>query len=252
MKSSMPSAGPSQGPPHYKRSVKNYVIDARFQMKYTGMLVIVAVIISSVLVGFLWRTSNDVLRQGEQVAVQGRKAIEESRKVSDVVRMSMKDDPVYGQNPELLNGFATTSNEADKKFEEQQHVLVAQQSAIAQQQRSMMLSLMGGLAVMVLLIGMLGIYVTHKVAGPIYKMKMLLRQVGDGKLVFHGKLRRGDELQEFFETFATMVEKLRARQAREVVELEAAMKMAKVSGASDEAIARIELVHDEMKRAVDL
>ncbi len=252
MNSSGPSAAPSQGPPRYKRSVKNYIIDARFQMKYTGMLVVVAVIISSILVGFLWVTSADVVKQGELVSAQGQKAIEESRKVSDVVRMSMKDDPVYGQNPELLSGFKDTSADSDRKFEEQQRVLVAQQSAIAKQQKTMLISLMGGLFVMVVLIGLLGIYVTHKVAGPIYKMKMLLHQVGEGKLVFHGKLRKGDELQDFFETFATMVEKLRARQAKEVEELEAAMKMAKLSGASDESIARIELVHDEMKRAIDL
>lgn len=252
MTSSGPSAAPSQAPLRYKRSIKNYIIDARFQLKYTGMLVVVAVIISSVLVGFLWSTSADVVRQGELVSAQGRKAIEESRKVSDVVRMSMKDDPIYGQNPELLNGFSKTSAESDKNFEAQQRALVDQQAIIARQQRTMLLSLMGGLFVMVMLIGLLGIYVTHKVAGPIYKMKMLLRQVGEGRLVFHGKLRKGDELQEFFETFATMVEKLRARQAREVEELEAAMKMAKLSGASDESIARIELVHDEMKRAIDL
>ena len=39
----------------------------------------------------------------------------------------------------------------------------------------MLYALVGGLTVLVVLIGLLGIYFTHKVAGPIYKMKMLLK-----------------------------------------------------------------------------
>jgi hypothetical protein len=83
-------------------------------------------------------------------------------------------------------------------------------------------------------------------------MKMLLRQVGDGKLNFYGKLRKGDELQDFFEVFAAMVEKLKDRQRREVSELESAMDAARASGASDEAIDKIRVVRDEMKAALDL
>ena len=113
------------------------------------------------------------------------------------------------------------------------------------------MAIVGGLSAMVLLIGLLGIYFTHKVVGPIYKMKLLLRQVGDGKLNFQGRLRKGDELQDFFETFQQMVDKLKARQKTEVEELEAAIDAAKSSGASDEAISKIVSVRDTMKRALD-
>lgn len=252
MNSSAPSAAPSQAPVRYKRSIKNFVIDARFQFKYTGIMVALTVLVSAVLVGFLWKTSNDVVRQGHEVAAHAETAIQESKKVSDVVRMTMKNDPDYGQNPELLQAYASTAAERDRKFEEQQRTIIAQQQTIAAQQRAMLLSLIGGLALMVVIIGLLGIYVTHKVAGPIYKMKMLLRQVGEGKLVFHGKLRKGDELQDFFDAFATMVDKLRARQAKEVDELAKALALARSSGASGESIAKIETVHEEMKRALDL
>lgn len=250
----MSSSGtvPQTPPPaRYKRSMRNYLLDTRFQLKYTSFIILVAVVISAVLVGFLWKTSGDVVRQSEQVSAQGRRAIEESKKVSDVVRMSMKDDPIYGQNPELLAAFSSTSAEADKKLEEQQAALIAQQEAIKSQQRTMLYSLCGGLALMVVLIGVLGIYFTHKVAGPIYKMKMLLRQVGEGKLSFQGRLRKGDELQDFFEAFSTMVEKLRARQAQEVEELHQAMALARADGANETAIAKIERVHAEMKAALE-
>jgi len=231
--------------------MKNFLLDAKFQLKYTAIIVGVAAVISGVLVSALVATSNEVVTQGEQVATQGRRAIEESRKVSDVVRMSMKNDPEYGQNPDLVSSFNSTAAEADKQLEEQQKALFVQQDTIRRQQRTMLLSIAGALAAMVFLIGVMGIYLTHKIAGPIYKMKMLLRQVANGKLSFKGKLRKGDELQDLFETFALMVEALRERQAREVQELEAAMLLARSSGASQESIAKIGTVHEEMKRALD-
>ena len=110
---------------------------------------------------------------------------------------------------------------------------------------------MGALALLVVIIGMCGIWFTHKIAGPVYKMKMLLRQVGDGKLVFQGKLRKGDELQDFFEAFSSMVDKLRDRQAKEVAQLDIALGMAGEAGASQESLAKVRLVRDEMKRAID-
>jgi nitrogen fixation/metabolism regulation signal transduction histidine kinase len=249
--SAAPPAGGPQAPVRYKRSVKNYVIDPRFQFKYTSILVGFTVVVAIVLVSFLAKTSSDVVAQSEAATRQGQLAIAESRKVSDVVRMSVKDDPDYAANPELLESVNAATRERDKQFEAQEKTLKDQQATIAAQQRQMLLSLSLGLALMVIFVAAVGIYVTHKVAGPIYKMKMLLRGVEQGKLNFQGKLRKGDELQDFFEAFSRMVDALRQRQAREVEELEQAMALARESGASDQSIAKIELVHREMKAALD-
>jgi hypothetical protein len=219
----------------YKRSLRNLLIDSRFQLKYTSFLVLVAVIVSVLLGGFLYATSREV------VAESGR-VVEESKKVSDVVMMSIKDN--YGQDTELASAFTEEASKADQK-------LIEQQKALVRQQQKMLVALVGALALLVVLIGLCGIWFTHKIAGPVYKMKMLLRQVGDGKLVFHGSLRKGDELQDFFEVFSWMVEKLRERQAKEVSQLDSALRMAGEAGASQESLAKVELVRDEMKRALD-
>jgi len=228
-------AAPS--PPRYKRSIKNYLLDTRFQLKYTGMIIFVALAISGFLGGFLLHTSGAVVKQSEAV-------VQESKKVSDVVKMSIKNDPVYGEDAEFMKSFGNATGASDQE-------IVRQQQQLVDGQRRMMMAIVGGLSAMVLLIGLLGIYFTHKVVGPIYKMKLLLRQVGDGKLNFQGRLRKGDELQDFFETFQQMVDKLKARQKTEVEELEAAIDAAKSSGASDEAISKIVSVRDTMKRALD-
>lgn len=241
---------PAAKPVKYKRSFKNYLLDPRFQLKWTGMIIGVAFVISAIMGVFLYRTSSEVTAQSTKVIAQGDELIKESQKNSDLVKMQIKKE--YADAPELADTFNKGAQDLDKQLEEKHKFLLAQQAATIQQQKTMMYSLVAGLALLVVLIGLLGIYFTHKVVGPIYKMKMLLRQVGDGKLNFYGKLRKGDELQDFFEVFAQMVEKLKDRQRNEVKELEQAMEEAKASGASDEAISKIKHVRDEMAAALDL
>jgi hypothetical protein len=220
-----------------QRSFKNYLLDAPFQLKYTGYLVGVALLISIVLGIFLWRTSNHVVEESNQV-------VEESKKVSDVVKMQIKDDPIYGDNPELMKAFTDSASDSDNK-------VALQQGRVGAQQRVMLGSVVGGLSLLVVLIGLVGIYITHKVAGPIYKMKLLLKQVAQGKLNFPRRgLRKGDELQHFFDAFLKMADDLKARQQNEVELLEAGIASAKASGASDDALTKIIAVRDEMKRSL--
>jgi nitrogen fixation/metabolism regulation signal transduction histidine kinase len=235
-----PPKPPSNAPKangKYKRSFRNYLIDSRFQLKYTSFILIAAVAISAVLGIFLWRTSGEVVAESQKV-------VEQSKKVSDVVKMSIKDDPVYGDNPELAKEFASASAEQDNKIQ-------AQQDALVRQQRTMLFTLVGALAVMVFVIGVLGIYFTHKVAGPIYKMKLLLNQVADGRLNVNAKLRKGDELQDFFDVFAGMVDNLRARKVAEVAQLDGALAEAKVAGVADAALVAFARVRDDLKRPLD-
>lgn len=224
--------------PRYKRSFKNYLIDSRFQLKYTSYILLVTVVLSVVLGGFLWRESQHVVAQGEKVAA-------ESRKVSDMMKMQIKNDPIYAMDPGLGASIAQASGGADAEVDKQKKELVAQQNR-------MLVSLVAGLSLFVVFIGLLGIFITHKVAGPIYKMKMLLRQVGSGKLNFHGKLRKGDELQEFFETFATMAEQLKARQADEVQRLSDALAIAENGSMTEEGLAKIRGVRDEMRASLEV
>jgi methyl-accepting chemotaxis protein len=255
MTTSAPTAGEQQQQNQtgrYKRSVRNYLIDSRFQLKYTGILVGVALVITGVLGFFLWRTSRDVVETSNAVVSTGNKLTEESKKVSEISKMQITnfvgDDPAA---KDLMKTFTEESSAYDKKIEDQQKALADQQKQLLARQNTMLYALIGGLALMVALIGMLGIYFTHKVAGPIFKMKRLLRQVGEGKLTIEGRLRKGDELHDFFETFETMVKKLRERQSREVEELEKAIEIAKKSGASAESVAKVSTVRDEMKRALE-
>lgn len=210
----------------HQRSARNYLLDPRFQIKYTAVLVGVAVLVSTVLGYQLYRTSNVLIsqshltvEQGQETVRRGKELIDESRKVSAVVSMNILKDPAYADNPELAAIFNENNAEQEKHLKaEQQRLEQAAASMsrhsemIAAQQRSMLYVLFGGLSVFVIAIGMAGIVFTHKVAGPIFKMKGLLRRVGDGHYETPRGLRKGDELQHFFDMFVRMIESLRARQ----------------------------------------
>ena len=144
--------------------------------------------------------------------------------------MNIVKDPVYQDNPALLEAFTTDAKKQDQRLKDQEAQLVAQAEALKNEtsslqefQSRMMLTLCGVLGLLVVGIFAAGIVVTHKVAGPIFKMKRMIKDVGAGHLRIPGKLRKGDELVHFFEAFDQMVRGLRARQESEIERLDQAI-----------------------------
>ena len=97
----MTSAAPEQTGT-YKRSVRNYLLDSHFQLKYSGMLVGVAIVICGVMGSVLYTTTRQMVDQSAKVVEESRKASEESKKVSEVSRMNIKD--LASDSPELRAG----------------------------------------------------------------------------------------------------------------------------------------------------
>ncbi len=230
------SSFPAGGGRHQRR-LKNYLLDAHFQLKYSAYLMLLAVVLSAGLGIMLWRTSNEVIdqsrqavHQGEEVVARGKEVVAESQKVSAVVQMNIVKDPVYSDSPALLEAFKADAAKQDERLKEQQAQLVSQAeslkhqaAALAGKQRVMLFTLCGALTLLVLLIGVAGIIVTHRVAGPIFKMKSNLKSVARGLLNVPTPLRKGDELVEFFEAYRSMVIALRARQEAEIEKLDQAI-----------------------------
>lgn len=241
-------AGPARAP-RYKRSVRNYLIDSRFQLKYTGLIMGVAIIIGGILGVFLWRSSQTVVDEGRKVSEQSRALMEETKKVSEVTKMNMKD--LGYDNPDLASAFDSEASAHDKAMVDQETGIMRQQESLIHQQSVVLWSLVGGLSVMVILIGMLGIFFTHKVAGPIFKMRRLLKEVGDGRLAIDTRVRRGDELQEFFGAFTAMVDRLRARHEKMIEQLDRAIGLASSAGATEESLKSVVEMREEMKAQLE-
>jgi len=76
-----------------------------------------------------------------------------------------------------------------------------------------------GIALAFLVVGY-GIVMTHKIAGPLFKMKRYLGEIAEGRLDQLAGLRKGDQLQDFFTALDNMHAALRTRAEADLALLE--------------------------------
>lgn len=251
--------------PQYQRSAKNYLLDRRFQLKYAGLLAGIAALFSIALGGTLWKTNSEIVRLGQLTVSQGQEtvrrhqqAVEQSRIASDIVKMNIAKE--YKDYPELAKIFEEDATGKEDKLKAEQDQLQRDAQSLAQrakeieqQQLNLLRVLVVVLSLLVVVIGLAGIVFTHKVAGPIFKMKRLLRQVGEGKLIVRERLRKGDELQHFFDTFEKMVDDLRARQEAEITKLDTILEKLERGDprAPEDGVALLKELRRDMRQQID-
>jgi hypothetical protein len=86
-------------------------------------------------------------------------------------------------------------------------------------ERELLLAFAGIAVLMAVALGLLGVVITHRVAGPIFVMGHYMSVVAQGRFPRMRTLRRGDELRRFFETFLGAVDALKRREAHHAVVL---------------------------------
>jgi len=116
--------------------------------------------------------------------------------------------------------------------------------------RKVLLAILGGIGALALALGITGIVVTHRLVGPAYRLKQLIREVSSGHIHVAGGLRKHDELQDVFEAFQSMVKNLRSAREEDIEELERALDKARSTGASPDVIAALEDVRARLQRSL--
>jgi len=116
----------------------------------------------------------------------------EIRKASSVIR---------------INAIATIGSEAAAELGQE----------LASSDMLRLLVLIGFAVLLGLLIAAYGIVMTHRIAGPIYKITRHMKDVEAGRLYKLWGLRKGDQLQEFFTAFERMHEAVRSRTKDDMV-----------------------------------
>ena len=66
-----------------------------------------------------------------------------------------------------------------------------------------------GIGAVILLFGAVSIYITHKIAGPLYRLKKSLFMITEGNLDVKVKLRKGDDLKDLAEHVNILVDTFR-------------------------------------------
>lgn len=199
------SVRPPDGAP--KRQLRNYLLDRRFQLKYTSMVVGVTLVVASLL---------------------GAVAYSESKGQTEALQIQLAAQPDL--DPQVA----------------------AQLDAFGKQRdRQMLMGILAGIGLLTLALGLTGIVITHKIIGPAYRIRKLLATVAKGHLRVDGALRRGDELQDVFGAFNDMVNSLRARQAEEISQLDAALTNARASGVPESDLEPFRSLRDRMQSQLD-
>ncbi len=104
---------------------------------------------------------------------------------------------------------------------------------------------------MAVTLGLFGILVTHRVAGPVWVISRYVSALADGRYPRMRPLRRNDELKAFFERFQHAVEALRRREAAEADRLEQILASLSASGVPAEAAAALRAMRDQKRGATD-
>ncbi len=190
-----------------QRRMRNYLIDKRFQLKYTGMVLLVTVSVAGGL---------------------GYVAYGFSRGQTEALTAHMASQPDL--DAETASDLEQFARQEDRKI---RNAIVA------------------GVLLLTLALGLTGIMVTHRVVGPVYRMRRLFQHVADGKFEVTTGIRKGDELQELFHSFADMVESLRDQRGEEIEQLEQTLIKMEAAGVQSAHITDLRAVLERIRKTVD-
>lgn len=110
--------------------------------------------------------------------------------------------------------------QADSSQEEfQEHVA----SGLQSDDRALVYKMVGVGIALVVILSLYLLIMTHKVAGPLYKVSMYFDRMAAGRLGNVTPLRQGDMLQDFYTSFKEMHDALRARAQTDAATLEKAL-----------------------------
>jgi hypothetical protein len=162
----LPTATASDGKGHrpYKRKLSNYLLDKSLQLRYVAFVTVLSAIISGSLGFMIWR-------QGTQA----------SSKIMETVDTMCEDEG------------------ADCR--ELQEAISAD---LSRRDTYLTLKMVGVGVGLVLVLSLYLVVMTHKVAGPLYKVSTYFDKMADGKLGEVYPLRKGDMMQDFYEKFREM------------------------------------------------
>ncbi len=199
------------GPP--KRMLRNFLLDPRFQLKYTGAVVLVTALVTSGVGAWL-----------------GYEAYTYSKGMSEM--LTMQEGAGMEVDDTLQELLEAESAEEDAKV-----------------RNKIIIGIVALVAILSLALGFTGIIITHRIVGPAYKLKLLLSDVAGGRLNVHGGLRKGDELQDVGLAFKAMVVALRDRQAEELAVVDEIIAAA--DGAEPELLEKLGSLRDRMQAHLD-
>ena len=106
---------------------------------------------------------------------------------------------------------------------------------------------------LVVFISLATIALTHRIAGPIFKMRRIFASInGDNLGLWENKLRRGDELKEAFEDFDDMLRRLRESRREDIEKLRDIRKGIEKDDGTEENLNRLDRLIEKFQESIKM
>lgn len=174
----------------YRR--RRYFIKAGLQLRYMSMIIL-CMLVASLVAGYLlyFGIWSAVIPEFSEVKLAEKLEIASRMRDYEQVRRGIEED------------------KALSIFREAKLLSAHEQTAVANILKSANLKLIPKLIIFVLAVAFASIFVSHKIAGPIYRFEKETKAIGEGDLTVKFKLRKGDEMKELADALEKMVGALR-------------------------------------------
>ncbi|WP_438022679.1 HAMP domain-containing protein [Sorangium sp. So ce233] len=223
---------------------RKLLLNPRFQLKYTGLLVSVVLAVMVLLGIVIWQTASVANEQAQYAATQAELALKEAANSAKILKMSTA--ALGGEGSELGSTLDEELEKTNREHERNLAEVAKRRSEVEALRQRLLNILIGGGVFLLVILSVLGIFITQRIVGPVHQMKRLCRQVGTTRLTIGEGLRKGDELGDLFDTFVQMTYSLKALQTGRLATLDAAIEKAEAESASAEVLAGLRALRAQL------
>lgn len=174
-----------------KRKRKNYLINKRFQLKYTlaMVLLLLSVMVVSGL-GLYFGMWGSIIENFSKFKV--------SQNLENVRRIAEYEDARYKKGDYRL----------ERIFREAELLSAKEKETLKDALASVNRTLIPKVAALAVIIFIGGIFISHKIAGPMYRIEQSAEAIREGDLRVNFNLRKSDEMKEAATVLEEMVKSL--------------------------------------------
>jgi len=168
---------------------RNYIVDREFQLKTTFTIISAVSIITALIVG--------VIAAG---------VVSNNRKIENIYKI---ENGIVSFLTSLPGGAASQAQkQAMIDIESNHSKNMKTLNKMITHNRILLYVLVAFIIIQGIVLYIILIHKTHKIAGPIYVMSQYMKDIIDGRTPAPRELRHGDELQNFYDLFKEMVKKI--------------------------------------------
>jgi len=192
-----------------QRKLRNYLLDAPLQLRFTAVLVLATLLGAGLLGIFLARALNRLSEHAERAVEARAVAAQASHELGNASLSKTLLDRF--NDPQFTAQLERQSRAIDAAYQAEQVQVAEQRREVARESGRITRLVFLSVAVFGLAVLLLGIVLTHRIAGPVFRVRRLLSDLDQGRrdVPRHG-LRDGDELRELFDAASSLVKTLRA------------------------------------------